>query len=309
MSVYTKNKYNDDAKNEAWYKIVNLVPENASILDIGCSSGNLGATLKKDKNATVVGIDLDKGDVELAKEKLSKATVVNIEKEDFSGLGTFDVVIMADVIEHLVDPVSVLKKVKKNLKKGGIFIFSVPNMANSTIRIKLLSGKFEYKNWGLLDKTHIHFYDREELERVFIESGYEVTKTDDTVREIPKEILKKELKKIGLNSSDEFHKHMTGPDSITYQFIGVAKLSNKKRKLKLETTSSLDSVSEEIDRIISFKDKEIQRHIEIINRLEGEKENLTQEMNNLKTHINSIESSKAWKVVKQVRNSKKKLGI
>lgn len=306
MSVYTKNKYNNNAENEAWYKIYNLVPENKNILDIGCSSGNLGATLIKDKRAKVIGIDIDKNDVELAKKQLTEAKVVDIEEEDFSNLGKFDVIIMADVIEHLVDPVKVLKKIKDNLKSNGVFIFSVPNMANSTIRMKLLSGRFEYKDWGLLDKTHIHFYDHLELERVFNEAGYDVIKTNNTVREIPKDILKKELNKIGLNYTDDFYKHLHSPDSITYQFIGIAKLlkGTKNKKLPLSTTSSLDSVSEEIDRIVDFKNNEIKRHIKIIEQKEKEKENLTRDIENLKHHIHSIEESKAWKLLKGLRSLK-----
>lgn len=307
MSVYTDNKYNNNAVNEAWYKLFNFVPNKTNVLDIGCSSGNFGKTLKEKKQCTVTGIDIDRDDIELASKVLDYTKRVDLEKDDFSDLGRFDVVIMADVIEHLVDPVAVLKKIKNNLKKDGIFIFSVPNMANATIRMKLLGGRFEYKDWGLLDKTHIHFYDNVELERVLGDAGYAVIKMDNTTREIPKDILTKELKGLGLRYSEKFNSLITRPESLTYQFIGVAKLSEKRSKLKLNTTSSLDSVSQEIDRIIQEKDKEIERHRDIINQLEAEKNRLGLECDNLKGHILSIETSKAWRLIVFLRSIRSKL--
>lgn len=311
MSVYTENQYNNDAKNEAWFKLYNFIPENTNVLDIGCSSGNFGATLKKDKNCTVTGIDIDEADVKLAEKKLDNVRVVDLEQDDFSDLGMFDVVIMADVIEHLVDPVKVLKKIKKNLKKDGVFVFSVPNMANATIRLKLMGGRFEYKDWGLLDKTHIHFYDTAELARVFSEAGYSVIKTDNTIREIPEEILKNELEKIGLSLTEKFKTILDSDGSITYQFIGSAKVgTNKKNILNVMphySTSSLDSVSEEIDKIITYKDSEINRHINIINDKDKELAVVKRELKELKKHVDEIKSSKAWLAVTKIRKIKSKV--
>src|SRR5688572_24540602 len=116
MSVYANNTMANVRPNDAWYKLFTFIPPNARILDVGCSSGNLGAALKEQKGDTVVGIDIDEPDIQKAKQVLDEAHVVDLEKDDLGRFGKFDVIIMADVIEHLIDPVGVLKKLRPLLK-------------------------------------------------------------------------------------------------------------------------------------------------------------------------------------------------
>lgn len=87
---------------------------------------------------------------------------------------------MADVLEHLPHPSSVLKKLKKNLKKEGYFIISVPNVANWSIRFRLLFGKFDYTEYGILDKSHLRFFTRKSLERLIEEVGLKIKKLEVT---------------------------------------------------------------------------------------------------------------------------------
>lgn len=151
MSNYTDVAYTGD-KNTTWFKMFNNIPEKSRVLDIGCSSGNFGEELQKSKGCEVIGVDLDKDDVKRAAKLLKAAHVMNIETDDFSKLGKFDRVIFADVLEHLVDPVASLQKVKKLLKPGGQVLFSIPNMAHMGTRLMLLTGKFGYEivrhKWG-----------------------------------------------------------------------------------------------------------------------------------------------------------------
>lgn len=301
MSVYSKNKYDKHQPNDAWFKIFQYIQPNKRILDIGCSSGRLGAALKKEKNVYIVGLDIDKADVELAKKNLDEAHIANLETDDLSAYGKFDYVIMADVIEHLVDPVSALQKVKTLLKPGGKFVFSIPNMANVTTRLELLGGRFAYKEFGLLDKTHLHFYDTKEVDRVFKAAGLAVQEMNCTLRPIPDELLKTELDKLGIALTPKLKKLLNSQDAIIYQFIGVAK-AGKPVTLKPESTTHLDVISEQIDEMRQGYDKEIAKKTTEI-------EGLSKEVNRLDTELSAILNSKSWKLVTKIQDAKHKLPI
>jgi 2-polyprenyl-3-methyl-5-hydroxy-6-metoxy-1,4-benzoquinol methylase len=114
--------------------------------------------LIKLKNCHVTGIDLEKSDVDTASKKLNKAIVGDINDEKLiNKLDRYDIIIFADVIEHLPNPSNTLKNIKNLLKDNGMIIFSIPHMAHVSVRIDLLNGKFPYSNRGLLDKTHFIF--------------------------------------------------------------------------------------------------------------------------------------------------------
>src|SRR4051794_32348923 len=122
MSQYTDNRFTKDEANTSWNKVFDLVPAGSRVLDVGCSSGNLGAVLTKEKNCEVIGIDIDAADVELAKKRLAGAHLINIEHESIDKLGKFDCVIFADVIEHLQEPANALQKISKSLNKNGVVV-------------------------------------------------------------------------------------------------------------------------------------------------------------------------------------------
>lgn len=248
MSVYSDNKLHHKDDNDAWTKLYDLVPTGVKVLDVGCSSGNFGAELIDKKKCTVVGIDIDKDDVELAKKRLTEVHLLNIENDDLPGIGKFDVIVMADVIEHLINPARALNKLGKHLSPGGKLIFSVPNMANFANRIELLRGRFEYTEYGLLDETHLHYYDRIQLETVLSAGGFEVEEYNNTIRDVPKKILNKELSSIGLSVSDDAFWKLAGHiDSISFQFIGVAKPSSNVQHTKVISKTPYDFVSRQID--------------------------------------------------------------
>ena len=138
---------------------------------------------------------------------------------------------LADVIEHLVDPAFVLKKLRKMLTKNGRIVFSIPNMAHISIRLSLLEGKFEHTETGLIDKTHLHFYTKSEIERLFYEAGYEINNFKYTYASYPENLIKNRLEKnglkfIGKNKSQLFE----SVESQAFQFVGSAKPSQKKKQ-------------------------------------------------------------------------------
>jgi 2-polyprenyl-3-methyl-5-hydroxy-6-metoxy-1,4-benzoquinol methylase len=307
MSVYSDNTFHKKNSNEAWSKIFNFVDPNSRILDVGCSSGRLGAALKKDKKVTVIGIDIDKKDIQLAKENLDEAHVLNIEKDSLDTLGLFDIVILADVIEHLINPIEALKKLKNVLKPGGKLIFSIPNMANGTIRLELLKGRFEYTKWGLLDKTHLHYYDQIEVDNVLKGAGFSIKKTDCTIRDIPTELIKTELAEIGLQATDRFIEHIHSPEVVTFQFIGWAIPDGKDSKIKIESRTPSDVIDKEITQISSHYNQEVDNLHTEINGLKSEIERKETERKNTAKELDRILNSKGWKMLDKAHTVKHKI--
>jgi O-antigen biosynthesis protein len=143
------------------------------ILDVGASNGYLGASLRK-LGHSVVGIEKDTSSAEEARRYYDSFHVHDIEDFDFSYRGEFDYMLFADILEHLRDPVSVLRRSLPSLKESGKIIVSMPNVANIIIRLSLLLGRFDYADRGILDQTHLRFYTRASLVKMLDEASYRV---------------------------------------------------------------------------------------------------------------------------------------
>ncbi|HUC95705.1 MAG TPA: class I SAM-dependent methyltransferase [Candidatus Saccharimonadia bacterium] len=276
--------------------------QNVKVLDIGCSSGNFDTIIMDRKNATVDGVELNKEDARIAATKLRKVFNINVETDDLKAIDTnYDVIYLGDVIEHLVDPSYVLEKLKHNLNKRGVVIFSIPNMAHISVRLMLLSGKFEYGETGLLDKTHLHYYDKVEIERLFHTAGYNIEKLDWVSRDIPKDILQKELSQLGLTANDKFFKLARDLDSAAYQYIGVAVPANGKIN-----PTVLPKVSPEIDMFEKHLADIKQSYIEDVERLQKKHAGSNNADIELLTRlIDDYEKSTSWKITKPLRKVSK----
>lgn len=191
-------------------------------MDVGCSTGALGAAFRELKHCKVVGIDIDPSDIKQAQKNLDRALIMDVNDPKLQSLGKFDSIIFADVLEHLADPRATLRNIKRMLSKKGKVIFSLPHMAHMSVRLDLLSGVFPYKNVGLLDKTHLHFYDRREVESIFLDAGYSIERMNPVLSEYPAELIKEKLEKVGLNSTDEFVTYLKRTSGQIFQFVGEA---------------------------------------------------------------------------------------
>ncbi|MBI4091684.1 MAG: methyltransferase domain-containing protein [Candidatus Levybacteria bacterium] len=226
MSNYSQSSFDDSDSNanSSWYKVFHLISPKSAVLDVGCSSGNFGTELTARRDCIVDGIEVEPGDAKLAEKNLRNVYVLDVEKDDIGLIKEkYDVIYFGDIIEHLVNPIGTLKRIRPLLKSNGTILFSIPNMAHISVRLALLRGDFEYTQTGLLDKTHIHFYNQREVERVFNEAGYEITNLDFVKKDYPKELLREELNKIGLSPAEKFYNLAAKPDASAFQFVGSAK--------------------------------------------------------------------------------------
>lgn len=302
QSVYAKNELQASKENEAWNKLFELFGERSSVLDVGCSSGHFGQALIRDKQCKVVGVDINEADLKIAAKHLSKAVKKDIERDDLGDLGSFDYILMADIIEHVIDPVKVLKKIKKLLKPGGKLVFSVPNMANIINRIELLGGRFEYTEYGLLDETHLHYYDRIELEKVLAMGGFKIHHYNNVIRDIPKPILLAQLKKLGLSAEKSFIKMAQGLDAVTFQFIGVALPVPKelsRQTAQLSSKTPYDFVSQRFDETRRLMAAEVDRFKAEVESLKNTNKELVKQKQAATRELNDIKSSKSWRMLEK----------
>jgi len=146
------------------------------ILDVGCASGTFGARIKERDN-WVGGIELSRIAVGEAKERLDVVWSFDIENEWPSELQNkdMDLVIASEVLEHVFDPVAVLRSVHAALKPGGAVIVTTPNFMTWTNRLKFLFGRFRYEEQGMFDFGHIRWFTHAYLKEVLAETGFRVT--------------------------------------------------------------------------------------------------------------------------------------
>lgn len=157
------------------------ISEGSTCLDVGCWIGNMGAHLIKEKKCTVDGVDFKKDVLEKAKSRGYRKTFqinFNNDEVDFDQIDEkYDFIIFADVLEHLTNPQNVLEHLKNKLKTNGKIVISLPNVAFLQNRINLLRGKWDYKDFGTLDKTHLRFFTIKTGEKLAEDAGLKIAKT------------------------------------------------------------------------------------------------------------------------------------
>ena len=232
MSNYA-GKFIPDDSNNPWNKAFDLIGKGAKVLDVGCSNGKFAEALIHFKSCIVDGVEPDKGDATKAKKIMRTVATSFMEQalDNEFKREQYDSIVFLDVIEHLYEPAQALRALHDHLKPGGNIIFSIPNMAHASVRIMLLGGDFNYGNTGLLDNTHLHFYTRDEIIGVFSEAGFNVNKWDATEAVYTKEVLKVELKKIGISKpTQELLDILSNNDAKIFQYIGSAQAGKSVKK-------------------------------------------------------------------------------
>ena len=141
--------------------IVARVPSDCRrVLDVGCGTGILGSTLKEANPALyVAGITHSEREAERALEVLDDVVGADLETFDFRNMGEFDCVICSHVLEHLRNPIEVLTRLREVLSPGGTILIALPNVLYWRQRLQFLIGRFRYTKGGVMDNTHLVFFD------------------------------------------------------------------------------------------------------------------------------------------------------
>lgn len=156
-------------------EVAALVPLDARrVLDVGCGGGALGALLKRRPGVEVVGIETDPEAAAVARGRLDDVLVVDVEKLDCLPVlpRSFDCIVFADVLEHLVDPERVVARLLPYLSETGTVVASIPNVRHQDVLLDLLvNGRWRYQPAGILDATHLRFFTLYEIAAMFDRLG------------------------------------------------------------------------------------------------------------------------------------------
>lgn len=138
--------------------ILSMVPAGAKVLDVGCATGYLGAVLR-DRGCSVWGIDSDAEALTSAATHYADVALVDLDVSTvLPWKRDFDVIIAADVLEHLREPAQTLQALSQHGRENARVIVSLPNVAHVSIRLSLLVGRFDYRDSGILDRTHCRLF-------------------------------------------------------------------------------------------------------------------------------------------------------
>lgn len=153
--------------------IVRLVGHGQDVLDVGCNTGYVARELVTRGNR-VSGVEMDPEAAAAAKEFADPVVIGDLESVDLVaafGEDSFDVLVFGDVLEHLRDPADALHRALPLLRPDGHVVVSIPNVAHGSVRLALLGGDWTYRELGLLDNTHVSFFNRQRLEELFRDAG------------------------------------------------------------------------------------------------------------------------------------------
>lgn len=185
MNAKGKNRMSGD-KPSAYYdrmreEMLEYVPEGVErAVEFGCGDGHFSWLVQEKYGAECWGVEVEKDPAKRAVEKLYK--IINCDAGRALPLlpdGYFDCVIFNDVLEHLYDPYKLLADLRVKLRDGATVVASVPNVRYwTTLKNLVCKAKWEYKDSGTLDFTHIRFFTYKEIRAMFEGAGYEILRLD-----------------------------------------------------------------------------------------------------------------------------------
>lgn len=210
-----------------------IIKNNNKVLDIGCHKGFIGQALRDKKwQGFIAGVDKNNSYRQIIKDKkYNKFLNFDVEQGFNKIKEKFDVIVFADVLEHLNNPLRVLINSKGLLTDDGFFVISLPNVANFFIRLNLLMGNFNYKDYGILDRDHRQFFTYKTARKLINKAKLNIVNTYFAPVPIPLlsnyPLFQKPLLFLYI-----FAKFLLSirKEVFAYQFIFVCKKPNKTRK-------------------------------------------------------------------------------
>jgi len=169
----------DPDSTSAGAHVVHFVGAEKRVLEIGCGPGSITRILAGNRRCTVTGMELDPDAIEKVKPFCDAVIRADLNDPQWpallAGRAPFDVVVAADVLEHLYDPWETLKRMATLIRPDGHLVLSLPHVGHAAVMSCLINSNFQYRDWGLLDKTHIRFFGLRNIEELFAQAQLKIT--------------------------------------------------------------------------------------------------------------------------------------
>ena len=165
-------------KTQAIHQIANNIKPNATVLDIGAGSGVLSRVLNRlNKNTIIDAIEPNYFASEIGR-KYYRNFYIGYAQDYLTEIsnGSYDYIILADVLEHVVDPLEFLNEILRNSKETATVIVSIPNITFGAVRFALLNGHFDYVDSGLLERTHLRFFSKKTFASMLASTNFFINK-------------------------------------------------------------------------------------------------------------------------------------
>lgn len=158
-------------------EMLRFVPTGVErVLEVGCAQGNFGVALKQRFGAEVWGIEYNSVAAQKAAEVLDQVFAGDVDEVAIKLPDShFDAIVYNDVLEHLVDPRGTLTALRQKLRPDGVVVASIPNIRYfPALREILFRRDFPTEDSGVFDRTHLRFFTRKSIIRMFDDTGYDM---------------------------------------------------------------------------------------------------------------------------------------
>jgi 2-polyprenyl-3-methyl-5-hydroxy-6-metoxy-1,4-benzoquinol methylase len=288
--VVTRSRYeyefDPDRRNQTAASVYQLARHaGPRVLDLGSGPGIVSGALARTADKTVTCVDLDPDHLEAAAERGAARTIqsdltTTTWSEQVAG-EQFDVVILADVLEHLVDPAALLTRLRdhQTLAESGCLVISIPNAAHVSILAVLAAGDFPYRPTGLLDETHLRFFTLDSMRRMLDEVGFGITRVLRTTKTLEKTEFAAFAERIDVGALERLATHA---EHQTYQFV-----------LRAEPLEQLAGghLQEENERLRA-RDRKSRRKLR---ELAKKHEKLEGDVRRLQAQLDAVHNSSTWR--------------
>jgi len=223
VSSHKYDRVIDLTADDAHTRLIRLVGEGKRVLELGCATGYMSKVLVEQFGCTVIGVEVDAEAAEAARKACARVIVGDVEVLNWSrelGPDRFDVIVCADVLEHLREPGRTLAALKPFLAPDGYVVASIPNVAHAAVLAELLAGRFRYRPLGLLDEGHVRLFTRDTISECFERAGLAVTHLERLLVEPEATEFRTDLARLPAEWRAAIRAH---DESTTYQFVLAAR--------------------------------------------------------------------------------------
>jgi GT2 family glycosyltransferase/2-polyprenyl-3-methyl-5-hydroxy-6-metoxy-1,4-benzoquinol methylase len=232
----------------SYARVIALTGRGKRVLELGCATGYVSKVLTERFDCTVTGIEVNSAAAAQARLHCHRVICHDAETLDYAtalGRERFDVILLADVLEHLKNPGAVLRKISEFLEPEGYLVASIPNVEHAAVALELLAGRFAYRRVGLLDDAHLRFFSLRAIRELFESTGYVIAEIGRIKAEPASTEFRTDLAAFPPEVVEFVLRH---DEATTYQFIVKAYPATE--------AGSLAALREEAERVEALRHSE-----------------------------------------------------